>query len=137
MEVSCLEIEEFVNLTQDRSTPMTRPGDEPVAPAHDRRHDGPHFRGPRRSPIISGTSELRRFSGARPILRSGEDVRRYLQHLASRGVSAATVNGAGSALRFFFDITLDRPDIVRHLPVAREPRKAPVILSPEEFARML
>jgi hypothetical protein len=36
-----------------------------------------------------------------------------------------------------FDITLDRPDIVRHLPVAREPRKAPVILSPEEVARML
>jgi hypothetical protein len=40
-------------------------------------------------------------------------------------------------LRFLFDITLDRPDIVRHLPVAREPRKAPVILSPEEVARML
>jgi site-specific recombinase XerD len=36
-----------------------------------------------------------------------------------------------------FDITLDRPDIVRNLPVAREPRKAPVILSPEEVARML
>jgi integrase/recombinase XerD len=34
-------------------------------------------------------------------------------------------------------IWLDRPDIVRHLPVAREPRKAPVILSPEEVARML
>ena len=43
---------------------------------------------------------------------------------------------ARSALRFLFDITLDRPDM-RHLPVAREPRKAPVILSPEEVARML
>jgi integrase len=52
-------------------------------------------------------------------------------------MGAATVNGTGSALRFLFDITLDRPDIVRHLPVAREPRKAPVILSPEEVARML
>ena len=49
----------------------------------------------------------------------------------------AAVNGTGSALRFLFDITLDRPDIVRHLPVARDPRKAPVILSPEEVARML
>jgi len=45
--------------------------------------------------------------------------------------------GAGSALRFLFEITLDRPEIVRHLPVAREPRKAPVILSPEEVGRML
>jgi integrase/recombinase XerD len=52
-------------------------------------------------------------------------------------MGASTVNGTGSALRFLFDITLDRPDIVRHLPAAREPRKAPVILSPEEVARML
>ena len=61
----------------------------------------------------------------------------YLLHLASSGMGAGTVNGTGSALRFLFDITLDRPEIVRHLPVAREPRKAPVILSPEEVARML
>jgi hypothetical protein len=39
-------------------------------------------------------------------------------------MGAGTLNDTGSALRFLFDITLDRPDIVRHLPVAREPRKA-------------
>ena len=77
------------------------------------------------------------FLGRSPDTASREDVRRYLLHLASSGMGAATVNGTGSALRFLFDITLDRPDIVRHLPVAREPRKAPVILSPEEVARML
>ncbi len=60
-----------------------------------------------------------------PDRASREDVRRYLLHLASSGVGAGTVNGTGSALRFFFDVTLDRADIVRHLPVAREPRKAP------------
>jgi hypothetical protein len=37
-EASCLEDEELANLTQDRSI---RRGHEPVAPAHDRRHDGP------------------------------------------------------------------------------------------------
>ena len=72
-----------------------------------------------------------------PDSASREDVRRYLLHLASSGVSAGTVNGTGSALRFFFDVTLDRADIVRHLPCAREPRKAPIVLSPEEVARML
>ena len=77
------------------------------------------------------------FLGRSPDTATREDVRRYLLHLASSGMGAATVNGTGSALRFLFDITLDRPDIVRHLPVAREPRKAPVILSPEEVARML
>jgi integrase len=77
------------------------------------------------------------FLGRSPDTATREDVRRYLLHLASSGMGAGTVNGTGSALRFLFDITLDRPDVVRHLPVAREPRKAPVILSPEEVARML
>ncbi len=77
------------------------------------------------------------FLGRTPDRASREDVRRYLLHLASSGAGAGTVNGTGSALRFLFDITLDRPEIVRHLPVAREPRKAPIVLSPEEVARML
>jgi integrase/recombinase XerD len=77
------------------------------------------------------------YIGRSPDTATREDVRRYLLHLASSGMGAGTVNGTGSALRFLFDITLDRPDIVRNLPVAREPRKAPVILSPEEVARML
>lgn len=89
------------------------------------------------SDYIRHVEKLVVFLGRSPDTATREDVRRYLLHLASSGVSASTVNGAGSALRFLFDITLDRPDIVRHLPVAREPRKAPVILSPEEVARML
>jgi site-specific recombinase XerD len=77
------------------------------------------------------------FLGRSPARASREDVRRYLLHLASSGAGAGTVNGTGSALRFFFDVTLDRADIVRHLPIAREPRKAPIVLGPEEVARML
>ena len=63
------------------------------------------------------------FLGRTPDRASREDVRGYLLHLASSGVGAGTVNGTGSALRFFFDVTLDRADIVRHLPIAREPRR--------------
>ena len=50
------------------------------------------------------------FLGRTPDGASREDVRRYLLHLASSGMSAGTVNGTGSALRFLFDITLDRPE---------------------------
>ena len=77
------------------------------------------------------------FLGRSPDTATREDVRSYLLHLASSGMGAGTVNGTGSALRFLFEITLDHPEIVRHRPVAREPRRAPVILSPEEVARML
>ena len=42
-----------------------------------------------------------------------------------------------SALRFFFIVTLDRADAARHLTFVHEPRKLPVVLSPEEVARLL
>ena len=41
-----------------------------------------------------------------------EDVRRYQVWLASIGTTEGTVNAGASALRFFFKITLKRPDLV-------------------------
>jgi integrase/recombinase XerD len=49
-------------------------------------------------------------------------------------------NSAGAtvtALRFFFAVTLGRREITDRLPFVREPRKLPVVLSPEEVARFL
>ena len=63
------------------------------------------------------------FLGRSPDTAIREDVRRYLLHLASSGVGAGTVNGTGSALRFFFDVTLDRADIVRRLRASRAKRR--------------
>jgi integrase len=34
-------------------------------------------------------------------------------------------------------VTLERADLVRRLTFVREPRKAPIVLSPEEVARLL
>ena len=48
-----------------------------------------------------------------------------------------TINAAIAALRFFFTVTLERPDLVRPLRIVTEPRKAPVVLSQEEVARLL
>jgi site-specific recombinase XerD len=52
-------------------------------------------------------------------------------------VRAPSINGSVAALRFFFTVTLDRSEMARHLTFVREPRKIPVILSPEEVARLL
>jgi len=41
-----------------------------------------------------------------------------------------------TALRFFFKATLERPDFVRHPAPVQRPRKAPIVLSPEEVARL-
>src|SRR5271156_6251286 len=72
------------------------------------------------------------FLGRSPDTATSDDLRRFQLHLAQQQISAAI-----AALRFFFNVTLERPDLVRPLTIVNEPRKAPVVLSPEEVARLL
>ena len=64
-------------------------------------------------------------------------MRGFRLHLASIGAHAPKINATVSALRFFFNVTLDRPELAKHLSFMHEPRKVPVVLSPEEVARFL
>ncbi len=66
-----------------------------------------------------------------------EDLRRYQLHMRSTGASANATNAAVSALRFFFTVTLGRGQAAASMTTVREPRKLPVILSPEEVRRLL
>ena len=77
------------------------------------------------------------FLGRSPDTASFEDVRRYQLHLTASGVGVATLNQTVSTLRFFFRVTLKRHEIIEHTHFNREPRKLPVVLSPEEVARFL
>ena len=86
---------------------------------------------------VQRVRNLAAFLGRSPDTASFEDVRRYQLHLAASGVGVSTLNQTVSTLRFFFKVTLRRHDIVEHTHVIHEPRKLPVVLSPEEVARML
>jgi site-specific recombinase XerD len=77
------------------------------------------------------------FLGRSPDTANLEDVRRFQLHLAENGAQAPLVNHTVSALRFFFRVTLGRHDIVTHTTFIREPRKLPVVLTPQEVARLL
>ena len=77
------------------------------------------------------------FLGRSPDQSSAEDLRRYQLHLAASGVASPSLNATVTALRFFFAVTLGRGDVTDRLPFVREPRKLPVVLSPEEVARLL
>jgi site-specific recombinase XerD len=72
-----------------------------------------------------------------PDLAEPEDLRRYQLHLASRGASPAKMNAAVSALRFFFKVTLGRPEFGERLTTVRAEQRLPVVLSPEEVALLL
>ena len=66
-----------------------------------------------------------------------EDVHRYQLWLASIGTTVPTVNVSATALRFFFKVTLKRRDLADAVVSVREPRRLPVVLSPEEIGRLL
>ena len=77
------------------------------------------------------------FLGRSPDTAQAEDIRRFQVHQRERGVQPPTINCSVSALRFFFTITLDRPDLSRRLVLARYPRKLPAVLSVEEVGQLL
>ncbi len=77
------------------------------------------------------------FLGRTPDGATAEDLRRYQLRMRSNGASATSMNAAVSALRFLFGVTLGRDDAQVGMTTVREPHKLPVVLSPEEVARLL
>src|SRR6201996_3353557 len=61
----------------------------------------------------------------------------FQQHMTKTHVSPGVINATVVALRFFFKVTLERDDLVRRLTLVSEPRRVPIVLSPEEVARLL
>ncbi len=69
------------------------------------------------------------FLGRSPDTATKEDLRRFQLHLAQQQISAGSINAAIAGLRFFFTVTLERPDLVRPLTTVNKPREVPVVLS--------
>ncbi len=77
------------------------------------------------------------FLGQSPDTASAEDLRRYQLHLVEQGVSSGNLNATITGLRFFFETTLEQPELMKRMRHVYEPRKIPVILSLEEVTRLL
>jgi site-specific recombinase XerD len=86
---------------------------------------------------IRALRDFTAFLGRPPDSAGAEDLRRYQLEMRSSGASATGMNATVSALRFFFGVTLERDDAQAGMTTVREPRRLPVILSPEEVARLL
>src|SRR5246127_2396613 len=98
--------------------------------------------GPRTSPktqlhYIRHVKRFADFLGRSADKATAEDVHRYQLWLASIGTTVPTINISATALRFFFKITLKRRDLAEEVVSTREPRRLPVVLSPEEVGRLL
>ena len=55
------------------------------------------------------------FLGRSPDTATADDVRRFQAHLTESGAQPPKLNTSASALRFFFAITLDRPELAHRL----------------------
>src|ERR1700704_6152965 len=84
---------------------------------------------------IRTIKNLAAFLRRSPDKASFEDVRRFQLHVARSGVGTGALNATVAALRFFFRVTLRRSVIIEHTAFIHEPRKLPVVLSPEEVVR--
>ena len=63
------------------------------------------------------------FLGRSAAKATPEDLRRYQVHQSKAGAQPPTINNAVSALRFFFRVTLNRPEMCRHLTIVRQSQK--------------
>ncbi len=66
------------------------------------------------------------------------DIRAYLMYLINnKGLNPKTVNQYGSAIRFFFAVTLNKTLNYLQVPRFKEPKKLPELLSRDEVAAMI
>jgi integrase/recombinase XerD len=90
-----------------------------------------------RNDYIRHVKTFTAFLGRSPDTATAEDLRRFQLHRTQNGARPPSINSSVAALRFFFTVTLDRPDMGRHLTFVREPRKIPEVLSLEEITQLL
>jgi integrase/recombinase XerD len=113
---------------------------QPVTPLRRRMLDDMKLRnlaaGTRRIYVrsVAGFSAFHRRS---PDQLTLEDVRNYQLHLVARGLKATSICQIMSALRFFYAVTLGRPEEAARIPLPRKADPLPAILAREEVARLL
>ena len=103
--------------------------------AHARGHGGTQIRredATRLYPPRRGFRQL-----PRSLARHGNGRRRFQVHLTEAGAQPPKFNSSASALRFFFGVTLDRPELAHRLARVHYPRKLPRVLSAQDVGRLL
>ncbi len=89
------------------------------------------------SSYIRTVRKFAKFLGRSPDTATAEDLRQYQLYLVDQGTSPISINVAITGLKFFFETTVDHAELMRFMHPVHEPRKIPIILSPDEVARLI
>jgi integrase/recombinase XerD len=77
-----------------------------------------------------------RYFGRSPEALGREEVRSFLLYLVrEKHVSWSIYNQTVAALRFLYEVTLDRHGVMVRVPCPKQPKKLPTVLSLDEMAR--
>jgi len=86
---------------------------------------------------IRAVVKFTRYLGRSPDTTEAEDLRRFQLQMVEDGASSITINATLTGLKFFFEQTLDKPELLKKVKRVYEPRKIPEVLSVEEVTRLL
>jgi site-specific recombinase XerD len=86
---------------------------------------------------IRAVRKFTKYLGRSPDTATVEDLRNFQLHLVDHGISPVTLNATITGLKFFFDITLNRAELMARMQPVHVPRTLPVILSREEAGRLI
>ena len=87
---------------------------------------------------VAGVKGLAKYYMRSPEHLSDEEVQRYLLYIREeRKLSASTCNQIRCALKFFYEVTVRRPQVSLAVPPMRQAQKLPQILSREEVERII
>jgi len=92
------------------------------------------------STIETYTRQVARFAkhhGRSPQKLGAEDIRSYQVHLLEQKTSWSVFNQTVCALRFLYQVTLQRKWLIEHIPYGKKPKRLPVVLSQDEVLRFL
>ena len=90
-----------------------------------------------RAAYLRAVKKLADFLKRSPDTATVEDLRRFQLYLVDQGTSPITINATIVGLKFFFDITLGRSELMSKMQTVRVPQKMPVVLSRDEVTRLI
>ena len=96
-----------------------------------------HFSGRTVEAYVAGVKGLAKYYMRPPDQLSDAEVQRYLLYISKeRQLSGSTCNQIRCAMKFFYEVTVRRPQASLTVPPMRQAQKLPQILSREEVERI-
>lgn len=118
---------------------MTK-SNKPLSPLRQRMLEDMRIRGlsvGTQTGYIRSVKRFTKYLGRSPDTATSEDLRLFQLDMVEQGATTTTLNVTVTGLRFFFEVTLAQPDLLKKITYVSQPRKLPIILSRDEVSKLL